>query len=414
MLKRLYHKLVDSATRQLRQENAEVLAHLTHIENKVNNLAENIVRIAEKQNELLEQVIKIEDREKELVERATHIEGKENELIERTIHIEDKQNELIDRVIHIEDKENELKERAIHIKDKENNFMRDMLIQKENLEVYTRCLSQQLSNIEFSLPMKKRVHFIRSIDIYNMGDMNCCPFDYFPQFRENFSCYLHTIKNVDYSLIHSGDFVIIGGGGMFECNENYQNTIIRLLSMPVKVIAWGVGHNLHDKDSIYYNDKINEIDYSKFFLLTTRDYDFKEQRFLPCVSCMSPLLDMKLPLKREIGIIEHHDIPISEFDFEKISNSEPIEKVIEFIATSDSIITNTYHCAYFATLMKKRVILYKPFSSRFEYFKYKPIVYSGNLAVDIEKSEIFPSALEEFRRLEHSFANEIIEIIEGE
>lgn len=64
--------------------------------------------------------------------------------------------------------------------------------------------------------------------------------------------------------------------------------------------------------------------------------------------------------------------------------------------------------------MKKRVILYKPFSSRFEYFKYKPIVYSGNLAVDIEKSEIFPSALEEFRRLEHSFANEIIEIIEGE
>ena len=386
MLKKLFHRFADAATRQLREENREIRERLIHIE----------------------------DKENELIERAIHIEDKENELIERAIHIEDKENELRERAIHIEDKENELIERAIHIEDKENEFRQDVHIDRENAEVFARSLSRQITNVEKLLPETRRVHFIRCIDIYNIGDISCSPLDYFPEFQKCFNCYVHTLKNINYSLINSDDFVIIGGGGLFECNENYQNSIIRLLSMPVKVIAWGVGHNLHSEGSPFYNDAINEIDYGKFFVLTTRDYEFKGQRFMPCVSCMMKGLDRNLPIKRRIGIVEHHDIPINEFDFEKCSNSDSIEKVLDFIASSEIIISNTYHCSYWATLMKRKVIIYKPFSSKFLFFKYKPVIYSGDLEADIAKSKVYPLALEEFRRMNVSFAEEIIRTILNE
>ena len=52
MLKRLYHKLVDSATRELR---------------------ERLIHIEDKQNELIERVSHVEDKENELVERAVEV-----------------------------------------------------------------------------------------------------------------------------------------------------------------------------------------------------------------------------------------------------------------------------------------------------------------------------------------------------
>lgn len=281
---------------------------------------------------------------------------------------------------------------------------------REYIELCRKSLSVQLENImDYKKP---RVHFVRSIDIYNTGDMSCGPLDYFPVFKEKFNCYLHSSKNMEYSLIRDGDVVIIGGGGLLECGETHQNAINRLLSMPVKVISWALGHNSAYQGNMWEWNVDREIDYSKFYKFTTRDYGLDGMRFLPCVSCMNPGLDMKLDMKlnvkRGIGIIEHHDLHIDEFDYDKINNSDSYEKIINFIASSDVIITNTYHCAYWAMLMCKKVILYKPFSNRFEHFKYKPVVYSGDLEKDIEKCVIYPDALSEFRKMNIEFANEVV------
>ena len=67
-----------------------------------------------------------------------------------------------------------------------------------------------------------------------------------------------------------------------------------------------------------------------------------------------------------------------------------------FIRTSKVIITNSYHGIYWATLMKIKVITMGILhSNKFEYVKYPPQKYSGNIIKDIYNSKIYEFALDE-------------------
>jgi hypothetical protein len=456
VLKRLYHRLVSSATRELREQNSElaqrlcklesVLADLVeravHIEDKESCLSDELSCLMSKENEISERLscvensgaelavrtAHIEDREIELLERTSRIEKAEAELAVRTAHIEDREIELLERAsriekaeaelavraAHIEDREIELTERCVHIEEREIGLLRDILSARENIEVAKICLSQQIESVGYVLKDSARIHFIRCIDVYNAGDINCSPLDYFSEFKKKFLCYLHTIKNINYSLIHDGDYVVIGGGGMLDCSVQYQAEINRLLSMPVKVVSWGLGHNTHTEDCIFHCDLSRKIAYEKFFILGTRDWQYSEKEmFVPCVSCMMPQLDKKSLCKRRIGVVEHHAIHIDEFDFDKISNSESVEVITDFIASSEIIITNSYHVAYWSILMERKVVVYKPFSNKFDFFKYKPVVYSGNLELDISSAQVYEGAKEEFRRLNIDFSKKVMKCITG-
>ena len=63
--------------------------------------------------------------------------------------------------------------------------------------------------------------------------------------------------------------------------------------------------------------------------------------------------------------------------------------------------------------MKKKVILLGKFSDKFEYFKFPPTLYSGNLRQDIENDRIFSQALEECRQLNLQFFQEVKELIKN-
>lgn len=69
---------------------------------------------------------------------------------------------------------------------------------------------------------------------------------------------------------------------------------------------------------------------------------------------------------------------------------------------------------YWATLMGKKVILYKPFSSRYDYFKFPPTLYSGNLDEDIKNAKSYSNALEECKKLNFDFFQKVIRIFEEE
>ncbi len=137
MLKRLYHRLVSSATRELREQNSElaqrlcklesVLADLVeravHIEDKESCLSDELSCLMSKENEISERLSCVENSGAELAVRTAHIEDREIELLERTSRIEKAEAELAVRTAHIEDREIELTERCVHIEDKENRAM---------------------------------------------------------------------------------------------------------------------------------------------------------------------------------------------------------------------------------------------------------------------------------------------------
>ena len=250
------------------------------------------------------------------------------------------------------------------------------------------------------------IHFVHCMEFKNQGDMHCCPYFYFKEFFEKFPCRIHDIWNIDYSTIKRDDVVILGGGGMLECLDEFQKSINKLTYICSHVICWGCGHNTHTGRMIQL-----PIDYSRFELLSVRDYNTStNERYCPDVSCLMPDLEKTVPITRKIGIITHQDFPI-DLPYDQISHKDDMNKILSFIAETDTIVTNTYHCAYWSMCMNKKVILYQPFSTKFNYFKYPPVIYSGNLEEDISKTVTNPDFLSESRKLNLEFFTDVKKII---
>lgn len=257
-----------------------------------------------------------------------------------------------------------------------------------------------------------KIHFVHIFEGQNSGEMLCGVYDYFDAFSQKFLCLQHDIRTLNRRMISSKDWVILGGGGLLGVREDFQDTINFLLNKTYKVVLWSVGHNSHIDRII--NTK---IDFYKFLFYSTRDFNYNDEEYCPCPSCMSSLLNIKRSVIRKFGIIEHLDYSIEEFKFDKIKNSYSPRTIMNFIAESECIITNSYHAAYWATLMKKKVIIYKAFSTKFSYYKFEPVFYSGDLESDFNKAKIYKNALNDSRKINIEFADKIfnaISLIDGQ
>ena len=206
----------------------------------------------------------------------------------------------------------------------------------------------------------RMIHFVHRMDKLNPGDMTACPVRYF---RWPVRCKEHDIDNMDMRWIRQDDVVIIGGGGLFDCREEWNRTINEILARCKSVVAWSVGFNRHDKAEIS-----TAIDYGKFSFLTIRDKDHPSGfEWLPCVSCMAIPNDFVMNEGFGTGTVSHRDHVI-QFGGDSIIYSEGFSAVIKFISRHATISTNSYHAAYWAGLLCKNVVLeYADYSEKFRW-----------------------------------------------
>lgn len=253
-----------------------------------------------------------------------------------------------------------------------------------------------------------RIHFIHLFGTYNVGDEFCGPEFYFKDYFKNYDQYVHDLREVDFNAISQDDVVIFGGGGLFDFDDTWNDTIEKCIHKCKYSVIWGAGQNQErDKTAVK-----SPVIYSRFDLIGVRDYQ-TDLPYVPCVSCMMTLLSKQYAVKRRIGIIQHKKFPINEFlDYPKMSNeTEDIRTLITFIGESEIIVTNTYHVWYWATLMNKKVVLYEKISTKFDRLRYKPVMYSGNLDADISRCVTHPDALREAIELNHEFAKRVISLL---
>lgn len=189
------------------------------------------------------------------------------------------------------------------------------------------------------------------------------------------------------------------------CDE-WNSNIEKCGKITKNIIIWGAGFNLHKGENCN-----GSLDLEHFRMVGIRDYGYAYE-WVPCPSCLLPQLSYKYDLLRKYGIVEHRSFPIQEFEFEKIDNSVDICTILNFIGSSEIIITNSYHATYWAMLMKKKVIVYRMWSSKFEGMKWKPVVYSGRLEDDIQRCIIYDNALDESRDINIQYAKKVIALIE--
>lgn len=260
----------------------------------------------------------------------------------------------------------------------------------------------------------KGVINLHRIDKNNIGDFYCAPHHYFEKLK-NTQLDIFDIKSQDPNITQnfinkvSNNALIIGGGGLLNRNGFHlqMNLFQQLHKKGKKTILWGVGHN--EKSSSTYR-KVTQynVDISKFGLVGTRDFSMPGDD-VPCVSCMHSVFDKKYITNKEVGIIFHKDTVENKkitHQFSHIpstSNTTNLEALINFIGSSETIITNSYHAMYWSMLLNKKVAVI-PNSSKFYDFKYQPLFTNfDDCLSDYKKAKENSGILEECRELNLKF-----------
>lgn len=289
-------------------------------------------------------------------------------------------------------------------------------------------MSLDLNEYSGSAFKERKIHFVNRIDKYNAGDWACSPLNYYFKFFKKYNIIRHDIDYIDWHEIESEDMVIIGGSGMFDVTESFNENINRLLRACSTVIAWSVGFNTHD-NQWYQGNNFPEIDISKFKICSIRDYAHPSNiEYLPCPSVFAladwyKKADDRENIKRKFGIIQHKDLSIGlDFMTDRISNGYKLSDIANYILESEAIITNSYHCAYWATLLKRKAIVVNKFSTKFNYFKYKPefVNITDEMAIEsvktildnaFDNAKIYQKAFDEAVSMNDAFFKRVAKII---
>lgn len=263
---------------------------------------------------------------------------------------------------------------------------------------------------------------IHRIDKDNVGDYFCAPHHYFKKLQNSLDIFDYKnfddkkIKNNFIETINS-NALIIGGGGLLNRGsfERQMKMFEKLTSRGKKTVLWGLGHNEKDRHTFGNVTQYN-IDTSKFGIVGVRDYDMKEE-YVPCVSCLHPIMDTKLTIENEVGLIFHKKTLKNKTLLKKLnsypstSNTIDIEEIINFIAKTDTIVTDSYHAMYWAMLLGKKTIAL-PNSSKFYSFKYKPAFSDfENFESQIKNAPRYSGVLEECREINFKFSEKVFDYL---
>jgi len=197
-------------------------------------------------------------------------------------------------------------------------------------------------------------------------------------------------------------------------HRKYQSLIAETLEQIPETTGpkyiWGAGHN----------DKLDteRIKYSKFLgeyrAVGLRDYQ-EESRYdwVPCASCMHPALRTNYAIRNDVIWFEHKKQMVKEFGNEAIprfvNSGANIEQTIELLGSANIILTNSYHGAYWGTLLGKRVVVVDSWSTKFNMMKHKPAFKhkKGSWQEAADQAQVYTGALEECINANQMFWNRI-------
>lgn len=256
----------------------------------------------------------------------------------------------------------------------------------------------------FRFARKSGIISIHAIDRSNIGDLASSPFNYF---ETTLPVYPMNFWDLDAgSAPPEKTFpVILGGGGLYYSPAAIERLVI---NHPGPVIAWGIGRNgkLDDNPSGYLGAE-------RFALFGVRDWDVGHD-WVPCASCASPLFDRHQgdTPAHPVVVYEHKDVPIGLEGLPcKRNNERDLEEVIRFLASGETVITNSYHGVYWAQLLGRKVLA-MPLSNRFTAFRFQPMLTTKeNWRSDLKKATAHADVLDACRARTFEFAKRVGDLL---
>lgn len=260
---------------------------------------------------------------------------------------------------------------------------------------------------------------IHRYDPGNAGDFYCAPHHYYQPLKGKILDIFQYQSKEEELRKEWADLIIerslvIGGGGLLNLSafQKQMRLFESLKERGKKTVVWGAGHNaLHTKKVHSYN-----VDPKNFGLFGTRDFSMPNE-WVPCVSCKHPIFDDAGESKQEFGVLLHKKnlkrpgILKKVQDLPHITNQDQFEDIINFIKSSEYIVTDSYHGMYWSILLGKKVISV-PTTSKFYDFKYKtPIATFENFEDKFADAKAYSGVLDECREINDTFADKVFDYL---
>jgi hypothetical protein len=298
--------------------------------------------------------------------------------------------------------------------------------------------------------MKPKFIVLHRRDANNVGDMASEPLQYFLPRNQYDVVDVTDISSLDYT---AGVPMILGGGGLFgnsfmgepadalltlpdrqrlqalaehkwtvtnpsikhlgrQFHDGFQDLVARTLErIPMNSVpkfVWAAGHN---SDQI--QDRVKYTRYlSEYRLVGLRDWHGADSRWgwVPCASCMHSVFNRQHKVVNDVIWFEHKKRIVKDFGSDSIprfvNSGNNFEQTIELLGSANIILTNSYHGAYWGTLLKKRVVVVDPWSTKFQFFRHPPVLLNNrkqHWRDAVEQAQIYPEALDLSRAANQEF-----------
>lgn len=227
----------------------------------------------------------------------------------------------------------------------------------------------------------------------NIGDLYSAPYHYF-DFPDSAPFHLT-------DAVPPCDVAVYGGGALDALFSAERNTLRRVKAK--YRVAWGIGATLRGTTE-------HPPVPAGFDLIGVREWNRPGGDYVPCVSCMHGFFDAVPAATRDIVLFVNGDTRIRMpriTDLPMLDNRASIDETLAFLASGDVVVTNSYHGAYWATLMGRRVVCL-PYSSKFHGYKYPPAMADDRSWRDaVPAAQAYGEALEDARTRNRAFHRKV-------
>ncbi len=210
------------------------------------------------------------------------------------------------------------------------------------------------------------------IDPTNIGDLVSAPTLYFD--FPGYSVVRDDIRKIQLEDVKD-KHIILGGGGLVFSRFLDSFSQLSQHKKGTKLISWGIGQQIYNN---YQLQDIHDFDYSQythgFDLVGIRDSHYTDY-WVPCASCMHESFDKKREIQHEFVVFSHKKFQIKIGSFPHMTNNtQNLEEILDFLGSGETILTSSYHGAYWGTLLGRKVLSF-PFTSKFYTFKHSPGIF---------------------------------------
>jgi hypothetical protein len=265
-------------------------------------------------------------------------------------------------------------------------------------------------NKNLNLRPSLRVASVYTLDTSNVGDLASTPARYvtLPGTLEHVD--IHHAINDQLLTPDRFDATIIGGGasGWVFGQPMYSSRILTATN-----IVWGLGASNIGPNALPRPDR--------FQLVGFRDWmhpciDDQRIFYVPCASCMSRLFDVPRGTPEHRYVFFLHKLFTGDFDTGNapvMTNYDEFASVVDFLSSGAVVVTNSYHGAYWATLLGRPVVFVDP-RPKAKTFKYTPTFTTKDEWRDATASgdlKSYPDALEECRKINLNFYKRVLDLL---